>query len=723
MSLGIVEKIKDAYCKWLYGRWLSPYIDGELDYVKRARIESHLAKCERCHRELDNMSFASRMISNLDIPEAIPDEVPEWSNKPLQPAQARHRYWQVLIPVATVLLIAILASLWFYARPRAQSLEVVRLLGEPRIGTEKIDRRGNLKTGETLETDDDSRAMIEVAEIGQVEIDSNTAIRLVRSAQNEQRFALDKGRIHASILARPRVFFVETPSALAVDLGCSYSLEVDEQGASYLYVTSGWVALILNDRESLVPAGAICITKPGIGPGTPYLQSASLTFKQALSKIDFEGGAPEYLKTLIAEARREDALTLWNLLPRVELSEREQVYNRLLELVPAPSGVNKENVLALDRHALDSWRESVEFAAIGIDPQKAVAKGSLHVVGPMNYPRYAHTTTLLNDGRALIAGGMAEAERATASAEVYDPATGTFSETGSMKHKRVGHTATLLKDGRVLIAGGSNEIFFLGGLKTAEIYDPVTGEFTETGTMNFARLGHRAILLQDGRVLVTGGQARDESKIASTEIYDPATGTFTRAPDMNSARSDHTVTLLTNSKVLIVGGASKLEPTRREHVVATAEIYDPATNSFATTGSLNIERYKHSAVLLPDGKVLIIGGSNSMMYRGRYTSAELYDPARGTFAPTGNMRSARYKIRDAAVLLKDGKVMVAGGGPRVELYDPATGIFSAVPGDIGSDRFYSTATLLSNGEVLIAGGYSTGQNMQPNASAWIYRPE
>jgi WD40 repeat protein len=722
MSLGITKKITDVYCLWRYRRWLSPYIDGELDATTRAQLENHLAKCEGCSREFENLSFASKIISNLDIPDDVPDTTPKWISEPVPIEQTRRSLWPVLVPVTTVLLILVAASFWFYTRPRSEPMTVMRLIGKPRIGAEQIDSRGQLKTGETLETDDESRAIIEVGQIGQVEIDPNTKIRLIRSGQNEQRFALDRGRMHASILARPRVFFVETPSALAIDLGCSYSLDVDEDGESQLYVTSGWVALTLNGRESMVPAGAICITKPGIGPGAPYLQSASLRFKQALWTLDFDGGGPEELKTLLTEARREDALTLWNLLPRVEGSEREQVYARLLELVPAPSGISREQVLSLDRTALDGWRDSVEFAAAGIDPQKAMAKGSLHPVGPMQYPRYAHTATLLNDGKVLIVGGMEEQERSSGTAEVYDPATGTFTETGNLKHKRVGQTATLLKDGRVLIAGGSNEIFFLGALRTAEIYDPATGEFTETGDMNIPRLGHRATLLPDGKVLLTGGQLGDESKTASAELYDPATGLFTRAPDMNFPRSDHTMTLLTNGKVLIVGGAINFIRSKGEVVTPTSELYDPATNSFVRAGNLSIERYKHSAVLLPDGRVLIVGGSNSMMYRGRYASAEIYDPATGAFALTGNMRSSRYKIRDAAVLLKDGKVMVAGGGPRVEVYDTATGIFSAVPGDIGSDRYYSTATLLQNGEVLIAGGYSNSQGMFPNASAWIYRP-
>src|SRR5262249_16359967 len=132
----------------------------------------------------------------------------------------------------------------------------------------------------------------------------------------------------------------------------------------------------------------------------------------------------------------------------------------------------------------------------------------------------------------------------------------------------------------------------------------------------------------------------------------------------------------------------------------------------------------HSAELLPDGRVIIIGGANAMMWDGRYASAEIFDPATGKFTPTGNLNTARYKIRDAVVLLRNGKILVAGGG-RAEIYDPATGLFGAVKGGMGTTRYYATATLLPSGEVLILGGYSAESSgaMPANASAWIYQPE
>jgi len=343
------------------------------------------------------------------------------------------------------------------------------------------------------------------------------------------------------------------------------------------------------------------------------------------------------------------------------------------------------------------------------------------IASRLNRARYAHTATLLTDGRVLVAGGMDEERTATGSAEIFDPVTKTFTLIASLYAKRVGHTATRLQDGRVLITGGSGVIFYESALASAEIFDPATGLFTKTANLHAARLGHRAVLLRDGKVLVTGGQAEDGAKIASAEIFDPQTGAFTSIRNMNTPRSDHTMTLLRDGKVLIAGGANSIS-TGREVVTATAEIFDPVTSLFTKTADMNMVRYKHSATLLPDGKVLILGGSNALLARGMYPSAEIFDPSAGLFSMVGNMLTSRYKIRDAVALLKDGKVIVAGGGSRVEIYDPSTGLFSAVAGGIGSPRYYSTATLLASGEVLVAGGYSNSRGMFPNASAWIYSP-
>jgi hypothetical protein len=235
--------------------------------------------------------------------------------------------------------------------------------------------------------------------------------------------------------------------------------------------------------------------------------------------------------------------------------------------------------------------------------------------------------------------------------------------------------------------------------------------------MKIAREAHRATLLNNGKVLITGGISPEWPRQKLAEIYDPATGAFSPAGEMITSRADHTATLLANGQVLL--GAGSTGRSINEAVTETAELFDPATNRFITTGDLAVPRHKHAAVRLRDGKVLVIGGADSRL-RGFYNSAELYDPATGKFSPTGGMSLARYKIRDAAALLADGRVLIAGGGTQLEIYDPATGVFSLLPDRVTTALRYSTTTLLGNGTALIAGGYG-GEGL-PSAGAWLYLP-
>jgi hypothetical protein len=190
---------------------------------------------------------------------------------------------------------------------------------------------------------------------------------------------------------------------------------------------------------------------------------------------------------------------------------------------------------------------------------------------------------------------------------------------------------------------------------------------------------------------------------------------------MHERRADHTATLLNTGQVLIVGGGSRNQP--GEAPVASAELYDPSQKTFTLTGAMSVPRFKHAATLLPDGRVSVIGGTNTRLYDSQYASTELYDPATGRFTPGSNLNAARYKIRDAVLLLPNGKLLVAGGGARLELFDPAKGIFSSVSGGVGVARYYATATLLQNGEVLIVGGYLEDlPHLTADVSAWLYRP-
>jgi hypothetical protein len=214
--------------------------------------------------------------------------------------------------------------------------------------------------GDALGTDAASRAEIRVGAIGTVDVEPNSRVRLVEASVTEHRLALDRGTLKARIWAPPRLFFVDTPAGVAVDYGCAYTLTVDDGGAGLLRVTLGEVALELGGRESLVPAGAACATRPGLGPGTPFFEDAPDALRAALARYDFEGGGAPALGDVLASARPRDTLTLWYLLARTTPTERPSVYDRLAALAPPPGGVDRDAVLALDAEALARWRERLE---------------------------------------------------------------------------------------------------------------------------------------------------------------------------------------------------------------------------------------------------------------------------------------------------------------------------------------------------------------------------
>jgi hypothetical protein len=361
----------------------------------------------------------------------------------------------------------------------------------------------------------------------------------------------------------------------------------------------------------------------------------------------------------------------------------------------------------------------IRFSAA--DSAAISSAGSLAETAHMQIARASHSSTLLPDGKVLIAGGFGGSgteRNPYRSAEIYDPRTKTFQPAGNMTMGRSGHTATLLKNGKLLIAGGwtGNNV-----RRSAELYDPSTGVFTPTGDMVIERAGSIAALLPDGRVLVAGGEDRSENALASAEIYDPATGKFTQTGHMTEPRGQATATALKNGKVLIVGGGSGHYPS--QNVYRGAEVYDPATGKFTSTGQMTGGRHKHAAVLLASGKVLVVGGSDNRDWHGQYSSAEIYDPATGTFSATGTMSTARFKLPYAAVLLNNGTVLVAGGGSFAEVYDEAKGSFSRVKGNLGPARFFASATLLPDGKTLITGGYAeTGGSLPSTTGAWIYKP-
>src|SRR5438132_4761771 len=276
--------------------------------------------------------------------------------------------------VAACLVVSV--ALYFYLRPltvddRGPSWDVARLAGTPRIGLKAVGANagaGKLSVGQTLVTDSSSRANITLNETGTIDVEAGSRIRVVQSGRGRKRLSLERGTIHATIWAPPGEFVVDTPSAVAVDLGCVYTLQVDDSGAGLLRTTMGWVGFKLKGHESFIPAGAICQTRPGIGPGTPYLEDASASFRDALSKFDFSSTTAAertaLLGVILADARKGDVLTLWHLLSRVSDPDRPGVYDRLAALAPPPAVVTRQGILGLDRSMLDAWWNSLGFGDI-----------------------------------------------------------------------------------------------------------------------------------------------------------------------------------------------------------------------------------------------------------------------------------------------------------------------------------------------------------------------
>jgi uncharacterized repeat protein (TIGR01451 family) len=345
--------------------------------------------------------------------------------------------------------------------------------------------------------------------------------------------------------------------------------------------------------------------------------------------------------------------------------------------------------------------------------RRAEAADAWVLTNSMTTGRSGHTATLLADGRVLVNGGDSSP---TASAEIYDPTPGTWSLTGPPSTARYDHTATRLPDGRVLVAGGYDESG--AALGSSEVYDPAAGTWSLTGPLITARTSHTATRLSDGRVLITGGAVGDWSNettgetdllviIATAELYDPASGTWSPTDTMGTARRYHTATRLSDGRVLVAGGISESSDGSTAGgyggPMGAAEIYDPAVGTWSWTGSMSIAHAVHTATLLADGRVLVAGGGSNSM-----TIAEIYNPAAGTWSLTGSMSTGRYA--HTASRLSDGRVLVTGDPfalARTEIYDPALGTWSPAA-RLSTVRYSHTATLLSDNRVLVTGGFTEG---------------
>ena len=354
-----------------------------------------------------------------------------------------------------------------------------------------------------------------------------------------------------------------------------------------------------------------------------------------------------------------------------------------------------------------------------IAPARAAEKFTL--TGAFQNPRYNHAATLLANGKVLVSGGRSTSSSDLAvrtKADLYDPATGKWIATGAMLTGRSQHTATLLPNGKVLAVGGSNP----NGLepKTPELYDPTTGLWSATGAVPSATGGnnHRTALLSDGRLLAIW--VVSTAPRTKAVLYDPSSNTWTATGAMINTVFSPTLTLLQTGKVLAAGGS-----TPGSTGSTNAEIYDPATGTWTPTESMNTGRMSHASVLLPNGKVLAVGGASTTT--SFLSSSELYDPDTGGWTPTASLPTT-YTFSDA-VTLPNGRILFAFPSSyrfyKALLYNPVTGVFSHTEAEAKIPRGGHTMTLLTNGKVLLAGGYTQDVDSiygVPLNSAEIYEP-
>ena len=289
---------------------------------------------------------------------------------PALPVQSRSRWssrvWAIGRPVLTAAAALVLAlGAWFLSGGAFGGWTVEQLAGSPSVDGVSLDGDALLRRGGQLVTDDGSRARIAIGRIGRVDVDPGSRVSLVTAGTREHRLSLDRGTIHARIWAPPRFFFVDTPSAEATDLGCAFTLKVDDEGDGLLRVTHGWVQFAYGGRQALIPQGAVGETRSGVGPGTPRYEDAPAGYAAALEQLDFgtsdQGVRSAALQTVLDDARPRDAMTLWHLLSRSSPAERLRVYERLAQLAPPPRRASREAVLAGDRKALEAWWDSMEI--------------------------------------------------------------------------------------------------------------------------------------------------------------------------------------------------------------------------------------------------------------------------------------------------------------------------------------------------------------------------
>lgn len=366
---------------------------------------------------------------------------------------------------------------------------------------------------------------------------------------------------------------------------------------------------------------------------------------------------------------------------------------------------------------------ALAFLSLFFQPLSAQTQGQWVATGSMQSPRELNAQVLVSGGKVLSMGGVDNNQNILASTELYNTSSGKWTLTGSMTEAREYFPAVVLTSGKVLVAGGHG----IGStvLSEAELYDPKTASWSSAGSMSVARYDHTATLLKNGKVLVSGGctSATSCTNTAVSELYDPVSNTWSTTGSLNSARDLHTAVLLKTGNVLVIGGSAG----------NSCELYNPSTGTWSNAASPNAARVQNGTTLLPDGKVLVTGGA-----AGRFpqSSAEIYDPTANTWTLTGTMTNPRYA--HTSTLLPDGTVLIAGGEgqsiscgkactsyiptAKAEIFNEGTGKFTAVA-SLNRAVAYQSTTLLSTGRALTSGGIGyTATCCVVVADAEVYTP-
>lgn len=308
----------------------------------------------------------------LTLPDSLPDAPGRFRRLFLQ------GLWAPRLAASAVVLLALAAAVMVLRREARSpgagpGWDVATLEGAPQIGSQTLSGEhgtGKLHVGQMLVTNSDSRASISDKDLGEIKVDPNSRVRLLETGERRKRIQLEVGTIHAAIWAPAGQFVVDTPSAVAVDLGCAYTLQVAPDGSGTIRTTLGWVGFRLNGRDSFIPAGAMCSTRPSSGPGIPYFEDASASFREAIARFDSTAKNPQEhddaLAEILSQARARDALSLWHLLARTDGAARERVYDRLVALVPPPSGVTREGILSLDAKMIDLYWNALDQGDISV---------------------------------------------------------------------------------------------------------------------------------------------------------------------------------------------------------------------------------------------------------------------------------------------------------------------------------------------------------------------